>query len=276
MKGSRKHLRYHEDARSIVFIFITLLLLLIPFFIEMPAWLVIYWVCVNCMFCFISCVINHNHVHLPMFLSKRYNKAISILLTIAKGHTSTGVVAAHNLNHHVYNGDRNDWIRTSLAGKGPGIIRIIRYVFKASISMAKGRASKQAPQLDVERRNSMRLEKLILLAFSCFIMLSDPYKAIVFVGIPWTVGMLLLVGVNLMQHDGCVPASKYDHSRNFTNRLGNWFLFNNGYHTVHHLYPGMHWSSLPFKHLEIEGKINKRFNYYSILHFFMMEYVFAI
>lgn len=276
MNSRTKYLRYHEDTRSIAFVLITLLLLMAPFFIEMSLWLAINWVCASCMFCFISCVINHNHVHLPMFCLEGHNKLISILLTIAKGHTSTGVIVAHNLNHHVYNGDSNDWIRTSLAGKGLGIIRVIRYVFKASISMAKGRASKQAPQLDVERRNSLKLEKLILLIFSFFIMLLNPYKAVVFIGIPWTVGMLLLVGVNLMQHDGCVPASKYDHSRNFTNRLGNWFLFNNGYHTVHHLYPGMHWSSLPARHLEIEGKINKRFNVYSILHFFMVGYVFSI
>ncbi len=276
MNSRTKYLHYHEDTRSIAFVLITLLLLMAPFFIEMPLWLAINWVCVSCMFCFISCVINHNHVHLPMFCLKEHNKLIAILLSIAKGHTSTGVIVAHNLNHHVYNGDRNDWIRTSLAGKGPGIIRVIRYVFKASISMAKGRASKQASQLDIERRNSMKLEKLILLIFSFFIMLVDPYKAIVFVGIPWIVGMLLLVAVNLLQHDGCVPDSKYDHSRNFTNRLGNWLLFNNGYHTVHHLYPGMHWSSLPARHLEIESKINKRFNYYSILHFFMIGYVFSI
>jgi fatty acid desaturase len=268
-----KYLPYREDIRSIVFILLNLCLLLIPLTIEVPSWLVIYWVIVSCLFCFASCVINHNHVHTAIFLSKKYNKLLSIVLTIVKGHTSSGVIVAHNLNHHVYNGDENDWIRVTLAGKGPGIIRLIRYMFKASVSMAKGRASKQATQLDRERNKSIRIERIFLLIFIGLCLLSDPYRTIIFVGVPWGVGMMLLVGVNLLQHDECDPSSKYDHSRNFTNRFGNWFLFNNGYHTIHHICPGMHWSRLPEKHLEIETKINKKYNRYSILKYLITVYV---
>ena len=273
---STKYLRYHEDVRSIAFVFITVLLLLMPFFIELPLWGAMMWICVSSMFCFISCVINHNHVHLPMFRLKVHNQLLSILLSIAKGHTSTGVIVAHNLNHHQYNGGKDDWIRTSLAGSGPGLVRVLRYVIKASVSMAKGRADKMAPQLDAKERNSLRIERFSLFVFSCVIVLLDPYKMIVFVVMPWAIGMLFLIGVNLMQHDGCDPASKYNHSRNFTNKVGNWLLFNNGFHTVHHLHPGAHWSGLPALHADIEGKINKKLNYYSILYFFMMGYIFSM
>jgi hypothetical protein len=36
--------------------------------------------------------------------------------------------------------------------------------------------------------------------------------------------------------------------RNFTCPILNWFVCNNGFHTIHHLYPGWHWSRLPMEH----------------------------
>lgn len=48
------------------------------------------------------------------------------------------------------------------------------------------------------------------------------------------------------------PDSKYNHSRNFTGPILNFFCFNNGYHTQHHISPGLHWSLLPMRHKDIE------------------------
>ncbi|KFA80879.1 hypothetical protein S40288_11604 [Stachybotrys chartarum IBT 40288] len=46
-------------------------------------------------------------------------------------------------------------------------------------------------------------------------------------------------------------SSKYNFARNFTGQTLNYLCFNNGYHTVHHLHPGLHWSILPQKHQEL-------------------------
>ena len=37
----------------------------------------------------------------------------------------------------------------------------------------------------------------------------------------------------MLQHKGCDPDSKYNHSRNFTVPILNFFCFNNGYKTQH-------------------------------------------
>lgn len=52
----------------------------------------------------------------------------------------------------------------------------------------------------------------------------------------------------MLQHDGCDPHSKYNHSRNFVGPILNYLCFNNGYHGIHHLYPGKHWSCLKREH----------------------------
>jgi fatty acid desaturase len=41
-----------------------------------------------------------------------------------------------------------------------------------------------------------------------------------------------------------------NHSRNFVGRVFNWFTLNNGYHGIHHMTPGLHWSLTPQAHAE--------------------------
>ena len=57
-----------------------------------------------------------------------------------------------------------------------------------------------------------------------------------------------IITMNLLQHDGCDENSEYNHSRNFVGKLVNWWTYNNGYHTIHHMEPGLHWSLLPAEH----------------------------
>ena len=54
--------------------------------------------------------------------------------------------------------------------------------------------------------------------------------------------------INLLQHQGCDPASAHGHSRNITGRFINWIFLNNGFHTAHHERPALHWSRLAEYH----------------------------
>src|SRR5690606_19034545 len=57
-----------------------------------------------------------------------------------------------------------------------------------------------------------------------------------------------IVTMNVLQHDGCDERSEWNHSRNFVGRLVNFWTFNNGFHTIHHMPPVLHWSLLPEAH----------------------------
>ncbi len=198
------------------------------------------------------------------------------MLTVANGHSSTGVAVAHNLNHHRYHGDASDWIRTELAGHGPGLRRLVRYTVYASLSMARGRSATDAPRLGPGQQRQLRLERLVLTGFVVLVVALAPYKAALPIGVPWLLGMASLVAVNLPQHDGCDPASPYAHSRNFTGRIGNSFFLNNGYHnTVHHCNPRLHWSKLADEHARIRSRFARRLDEPSIIGFLLRQYVFA-
>ncbi len=271
----RRLLHYREDARSLAFTGITLVLLMTPMALDLPTALAPVWIAVSALFCFSACIVNHNHVHRAMFRSRRLNSLFGAVLTVAKGHTSTGVIVAHNLNHHRCHGNPGDWIRTELAAQGPGLWRLLRYTVCASLSMARGRNAHDAPRLGPGQRRQLRLERLVLAGFVVLVLALDPYKAVLFIAVPWLVAMAALVAVNLLQHDGCDPASRYNHSRNFTGRLGNWLFLNNGYHTVHHLDPGLHWSKLADEHHRIRTMLDPRLDEPSILGFLLHQYVFA-
>ncbi len=54
--------------------------------------------------------------------------------------------------------------------------------------------------------------------------------------------------INIIQHDGCDTTTEWNHSRNFVGKLFNFFMMNNGFHTIHHNRAGMHWSELARAH----------------------------
>ncbi len=146
----------------------------------------------------------------------------------------------------------------------------------ASLTMAKGR--RQSPPVSCRlQRNRIRIERVVLGAFILLLLYIAGLKALVFVGIPWALGICMLVGVNLLQHDGCEAGAGYRNSRNFTGKFGNWFFFNNGYHTIHHIDPGLHWSQLAEAHeLEIKPHLPVDLQRPSIVAYLLQHYIFRL
>ena len=81
-------------------------------------------------------------------------------------------------------------------------------------------------------------------------------KAIVIYFIPTLLGKYMIVSLNILQHRGCDPTSKFNHSRDFTGKYLNYFFFQNGYHIEHHNSPGVHWSKLHKIHEKHRDKIS--------------------
>jgi hypothetical protein len=56
-------------------------------------------------------------------------------------------------------------------------------------------------------------------------------------------------------------------------KIGNFLVFNNGYHAAHHENAGLHWSKLPEAHAKIAHLIDPRLNEQSIFGFCFRSYV---
>jgi len=237
-------LRNPNDRRSLAFVGLTLAALVLPHMLDLP----LAWIPFASALCFIASIVNHNHMHCRTFRRDQHNRWYNLALSIARGHSATGIVVPHQFNHHRESGARGDWIRPTLAGTGLGWLRLLRYVPRASLTMMIERGRTGAPVLPPRRQRGQDTERLFLAVVIGIALVHDWKVFLLFNAGPWLLGLCLLVGVNLLQHDACDPGE----SRNFTGRMGNWLFFNNGYHTAHHLRPSAHWSALPALHAGLQ------------------------
>ncbi|HMW16590.1 MAG TPA: fatty acid desaturase [Accumulibacter sp.] len=226
------------------------------------------WVAIAAVLCFVANIANHNHMHHATFHLRVFNQAFNLVLTICRGHTASGIIVPHQLNHHVESGGPRDWIRPQLAGRGIGWVRLIRFILAASINMLIARRHPGAPRLGPRAEQSRRREQRVLATFILLGVLADWQVFLVFDVVPWALGLAMLVGINLLQHDACLPGRVPGGSRDFVGRVGNWLCLNNGYHTAHHLSPSTHWSRLPDLHAKIAARVRaQRLEYSSVLAF---------
>ncbi len=267
-----------EDIRSVTAVCVAAALVLVPQFVALPAALAVPWVLIAVLACCASHVVVHNHNHCVIFRSDAANIAFNLLASLARGHCASDVYVAHVQNHHVEQGRDADWIRPALAGEGHALVRLARYVLRATRSMLVERrrlgweAMWRLPQ---PFRTSILIEKVFLPCVLIALALHGWQAFLAFAVLPWGASLAWLVGVNYLQHEGCDPASRYAHSRNFTGRLTNWLLFNNGYHTAHHLDPELHWSRLPEAHRRTADFIPTGLNETSTVRYVLREYVFG-
>lgn len=76
----------------------------------------------------------------------------------------------------------------------------------------------------------------------------NPLAALLIVIGPVFVVRFMLMAGNFAQHafiDPAAPASAFKNSYNLVDTRHNTRCYNDGYHVVHHLFPGMHWSEMP-------------------------------
>jgi fatty acid desaturase len=92
-------------------------------------------------------------------------------------------------------------------------------------------------------------------------------------GVPAGFASWSMMFTNYVQHVDCDPESSDNHSRNFVSPLQNWFVFDAGFHTVHHEQPGVHWSHYRRLHAARAAAIDPSLNQSSIFGFCFRRYL---
>jgi fatty acid desaturase len=202
---------------------------------------------------FLGAVAAHNALHCPVFHSRTLESLWRCVLTLVYGHPVSAYVPAHNLSHHLHLETAHDLMRTSKARWRTNLLNLV--FFAPSISGALMRAEVGYLRYAWRRRRRWRNQALLELAVLIVTMgglaAVDWRRLAVYVMVPHAYAAWGIITMNLLQHDGADSGSTYNHSRTFVGPFINWITFNNGFHAVHHMLPGLHWSLAPAAHARL-------------------------
>lgn len=245
-------MRFSEDRRTIGFVLTYFALVATAWLMSPPLWLAIpLWIAVAS-FSFFCAVITHNTIHCPIFHSKRLNRAFQVVLTLTYGHPVSTFVPGHNLSHHKFTEGPRDVMRTTKARFRWHPLNGVAFFLMVAPGIVSGeRAFVRAMRQQRPRWfRQLIIEAGVLIGISAVLLVLDWQKFIIWWYLPHLWAAFGIVTMNLLQHDGCDPDSEFNHSRNFVSPFFAWWSFNNGWHTIHHQIPGLHWSLAPAAHAE--------------------------
>jgi fatty acid desaturase len=240
-------LRHAADLRAIGFLTLQTLIMIGLFtgiYRNLWAWYAAAWLTV------IAANVKHNHMHRRMFKSGAANLVMDHWLGFMTGTTSTSIITEHNLRHHGHSNDENDFVRCQLVGFRSQVLNVICFFPRAEWELY----FKKPLDFRLWWRTNRRLfwrglaEQVTLAGFFTTLMVLNWKITLLCVVLPWIHGQWWLITFNLFQHQELEQEDPWQNSRNITGRLFNFFFFNIGYHTGHHLKPTLHWSELPAFH----------------------------
>jgi fatty acid desaturase len=241
-------LKNKKDLRVLLWlfsfgIFHALILLDIPFFYLIKIILSVH-------ITFASLLINHNHRHCEIFKNKKLNFCTNVYLTLLCGAPSSRTHYLHFFDHHINYPSEKDFQNPHKLKSTVRWKRALEYI----PLVTKGLKRKKK---DFKRHflsKAARVENLFLLVYVLLFLFLNVKSFLIVIVPGWIIGVYMALMTNVLSHDECNINSIYTYSRDFDNRFENWIFFNSGYHSVHHIKPGLHWSKLPATTNELRSK----------------------
>jgi beta-carotene hydroxylase len=266
-------LRYAADVRTLVWALGLLPALVVAQYVwpSLAGWLLP----LSMYAAYSAAVIAHNHNHCSTFDRRGHNELFSMWMSIFYGFPTYGWIPTHNENHHLYVGRPGDatvlvdpdledsaWLAfthffRSSRTQGPLLARY-RARLRERATAAWARVWFQYVAVYGAHAAMLALAMALHGGGRGVLVYASS------LGVPAFAALWGVMFTNWVQHVGCDPYSRYNHSRNFVSGWMNWLVFDNGFHTAHHQRPGLHWSRLRSAHAQIEHWIEPRLNARSI------------
>jgi fatty acid desaturase len=275
-------LRFVADRRTLVWAG-----LLFPLGPALAFWrpLLLPWLAPLLLYCsYLSGVLSHNHNHCPVFVGRTSNLLYGAWLSFFYGFPSFAWVPSHNRNHHRHLNGAADASSTTRHASRDTLWALLTYPVVCSRHQLPLVWAYATQQLRSRSPRALRIAfETAALALGhaalCWLAIRLHGWSLgslvygVAVGLPALLGNYWMMLTNYLQHVGCDPGSAYAHSRNFVHPLWNWFVFDNGYHTVHHQHPGLHWSRCRAAHRLSEPRVLPQLNHGTIVGYALKRYL---
>jgi len=199
-----------------------------------------------------SGAICHNHHHVNTFRVKWLNRLYEVVLYLQTGTSPFSWTIHHNIGHHRHYLEPDKDPAPWLHGDGTMMSRL-RYdlVNAARIYPEIMRIGRAHPHVYSKFKRMFVLANLPLLA----LLWLDPLRTLIVFVVPMLLLLVLLLDNTWGQHAGTSTDNHFVASRNVELTLYNLTSWNLGFHTAHHMLPGLHWSKLPELHDRIRDRI---------------------
>ena len=277
-------IRNAADYRSMLWVAIAIGLVVAQY--SDPT-LVKYLCPISCYICIACGTIAHNHNHRATFTNQRWNNVFGHILTIFYGYPTLMWVPTHNLNHHKFVNRPGDATATWRYTNKHSLWVALTYPFVSGyhqsfpIKKYIARVKEAKPRLHARIRFQYAFwigTYVALVALAGFMYHKQQtglglYLWFFSVIVPAVCSSTVIMFFNFIQHIHTDAWSEHDHSRNFVGKWFNFLFFNNGYHTVHHDEPALHWSKLPAAHAAIASTIDPKLNERNLASFLFRQYV---
>lgn len=204
-----------------------------------------------------------------MWQNRWLNRLTDLWIGTLQGHPVFLFEPAHIASHHRYNQGLADVTRVARYAKNNHVIGYIIFPLQVlpAITALKKEHLRRVWHEDRTVFWWIMAQHVPLLALWASALALSPQKALLYVFLPQVFSLHFLLASNYLQHAHATPGARFDHSRNFVGAI-NWLWFNVGYHTAHHEWPALHWTSLPAAHREIASRINPKLNESSLARYF--------
>ena len=204
----------------------------------------------------------HNHVHMSVFKVNALNVLYDYWLTFIYGYPVFAWISTHNKNHHVYTNRPGDFAPPFILSEKNNLLTLLSYPTVSGTVQQKVNFVYLKKLWHSDRRKCLYYSSqfVVMIGGIILALLINWKKALLHVVIPQQIALNMVLIFNYLQHVHCDEESKYNHSRNIVSPRMNFFLFNNGYHTAHHMKPLAHWTELKAMHEKIKDKIDPRLN----------------
>jgi fatty acid desaturase len=245
---SRGWLRTSEDRRALGFVLAHFVLVATTVFVfagDASLWWFALTTPALAASAFVQLISVHNAMHSPIFRSKRLNRAWQCVLSMCIGYPVSVYVPVHNLSHHLGLQTPRDVLRTTEVRHRNNLLNLVHHMAMGTVHLHLLHIAYLATLRNSRPKWFVQVcyESLAVAVYlTAIAIVIGPLAMLALVFAPAVTGQLLMVGFGYVQHDGCDADSDYNHSRNFTSPVFNWFICDNGYHTAHHNRPGLHWS----------------------------------
>lgn len=194
----------------------------------------------------------HNHHHLNTFTRPNLNRLLEVLMYLQTGTSPFSWTLHHNIGHHGRYLDQTRDPSTWQLPDGRMMARLHYDLYNSVMIYPQiWRIGREFPALFARFKRWFVISNLVLLG----LLLVDPVKAAIIFLLPMSLMLVVLLDNTYLQHSGLETDDHHHASRNILHPLYNFTSFNLGYHTAHHMHPGLHWTLLPEVHAQIAHRI---------------------